>query len=161
MSSVNVESESNYYSEFSFANHEERLEDSKESDLPTQFFADQIYNELKEFSSVKDGWDGPHSKGPTKNSIDEAIKFVSFWNTKFWSPEPELNSDGAVALQFYDGQNNCCGGIEFRENSLGAFAIMDLYCVIDKGSFKSDSNEEIIRVIARVKKALLNVSASR
>ena len=119
---------------------------------------DQICQQILEFQSLKDGWDGPDSKGPLKCSIDEAINFLSYWNIESRVPEPELTLEGAVALEFYDDERNSCGSIEFRDNCLGVFAIIDLYDVIDKGSFRSSSKKDTVRTVARIQKALMNVS---
>ena len=122
---------------------------------------DQICEQIMEFRNLKDGWDGPDSKRPMKLSIDDAINFLSYWKIELRVPEPEVTLEGAVAVEFYDDERNSCGSIEFRDNSLGVFAIIDLYDVIDKGTFRSNSKRDIVGTVARIQKALMNVSRIR
>ena len=122
---------------------------------------DQICEQISEFQNLKAGWDGPDSKRPLKFSIDEAMNFLSYWKIESRVPEPELTLEGAVALEFYDDERNSCGSVEFRDNSLGVFAIIDLYDVIDKGTFRSNSKKDIVGAVARIQKALMNVSRIR
>ena len=113
---------------------------------------DSVCNEIKEFLSYSDGWDGEGSCRPELEVVNDAIQFVTNWSFKSKIPEPELVFDGAVALVFYDKERDSKGGIEFRKNHLGIYAVIDRHDKYESGKFNSGSIDDVLKTVKHVEK---------
>ena len=113
-----------------------------------------ICDKINHFLSYKDGWEGEGSCGPKLEVVNDAIQFVTNWSFKSKIPEPELVFHGAVTLVFYDKQGDSKGSIEFRENHLGIYTIVDESDKFESGRFNSNSIGDVIRVIKNIERIL-------
>ena len=109
-----------------------------------------ICNKINYFLSYKDEWDGEGSCGPKLEVVNEAIQFVTNWSFKSKVPEPELVFHGAVTLVFYDKQGDSKGSIEFQENHLGIYALVDESDKFESGRFNSNSISDVIEVVKKI-----------
>ena len=84
-----------------------------------------FWSELSEFRFVKEEWNGPGSVRPSKQVIEVALEFILNWPVEGIVPEPELYSNGAISWQFYDEAGYTIGGVEFHDNDVGVFLIVN------------------------------------
>lgn len=113
---------------------------------------DSVCNEIIGFLPYSDGWDGEGSYGPELEVVNEAVLFVTNWSFKSKIPEPELVFDGAVALVFYDKARDSKGGIEFRKDHLGIYAVIDRHDKYESGKFNSSSIADVLKTVKHVEK---------
>ena len=116
----------------------------------------RILSELSEFRFVKDEWNGPGSVRPSQQVIEVALEFILNWPIGGIVPEPELYSNGAISWQFYDEGGYTIGGVEFHDNDVGVFSIVNRKKVIDSGCFKSNSINELLAIVGKLEVAFLN-----
>ena len=116
----------------------------------------RILSELSKFRFVKEDWNGPGSVGPSKQVIEIALEFILNWPVESIVPEPEMYSNGAISWQFYDEGGYTIGGVEFHDNDVGVFSIVNRTKVIDSGCFKSNSINELLGIVGKLEVAFLN-----
>ena len=119
---------------------------------------ERVLRQLRNFSKFVDGWDGPESKGPEQSVIKEASEFLWYWSDDSFIPIPELYSDGAIALEFYDKEGFTLGGPEFHKNHVGVYTILNQINVIDSGYFVANSTNDLKRIANLLKKAFTDVT---
>ena len=119
---------------------------------------DIALQELYSLREYRDGWDGPGSKSPKEQLLKGAGNFLSYWTIKNYQPEPELNFDGTISLQFYEENGSTIGGIEFLNQDRGVYAIVREKRLMTSGSFNPNSREKILYVINDIGKAFVSVN---
>ena len=115
-----------------------------------------VCNEINDFLSYSDGWDGEGSCGPKSGIVKDTIKFVENWSFKstILELEPELVFHGAVSLVFYDKDRDSRGSIEFQDNHLGIYGVRNQEDKFETGKFDSGSITDIKKVAKNIEKIL-------
>ena len=116
----------------------------------------RILSELSAFRFEKEEWNGPGRVRPSKQVIEVALEFILNWPVEDIVLEPELYSNSAISWQFYDEGGYTIGGVEFHDNYVGVFSIVNQKQVIDSGCFKSNSINELLGIVGKLEVAFLN-----
>lgn len=64
-----------------------------------------VFEELQAFYSLRDGWDGPGSKAPSRDTVNEAVSFLNkALPQRLPMPDPTVDAEGEVGF-FWRGAN--------------------------------------------------------
>lgn len=112
---------------------------------------DEAQSIVRDFGRLVDGWDEPGSCAPSREIIDDALVVLQNWQPGRFVPEPEASFDGKIALELYDSQGFTLGGIELIGNHRAVYSVNWRTEVLDKGSFDTTSQSQIISALSRFK----------
>lgn len=74
---------------------------------------DQVLSNLRDLTSLNNGWDGPDSVAPKASAIDDAITVAHLWPADIPIPIDDVDVLGNVILDILDEDGFTVGGFEF------------------------------------------------
>lgn len=131
--------------------HEESSDDVVAVAAPTRSDLDAVQAIVREFERLADGWDEPGSLAPTRDIVDDALVVLQNWQPSGFIPEPEASVDGKIVLEIYDDDGFTLGGVELIGGHRAVYSVNWRTNVLDKGSFDTTSQSEIIGALSGFK----------
>lgn len=107
--------------------------------------------EIRGFSKLQDGWDGPDSKAPKADSIEDAYVIANAWPKDLPLPVPDVDFDGNVCLDLIGEDGFAIAGFDFSgEENRAAYSIINGEEVCDSGVVDTTSTTEYLNVFKKI-----------
>lgn len=115
-----------------------------------------LLGEIRKLSRLKDGWDGPDSKGTSSDALEDALMVINIWPTEpamLPLPEVDVDVEGHVVLDIYDKSGFAIAGFDFPGvNHKAFFSVVDRAKVLLSGEIDTSSSTEIIAALRAISK---------
>ncbi len=120
-----------------------------------------LLGEIRGLGRLKDGWDGPDSKGTSSNALDNALMVVNNWPSKptlLPLPEVDVDVDGHVVLDIYDRDGFALAGFDFPgAGNKAFFSVVNRSKVLLSGEIDTTSSTQIIAALKAISTAISEI----